>query len=133
VNFCSSSVEPLPQSTSWSNKGHCYKNWPCKLHTIKDVPEGEQVLTGTFSLNGHSIIILFDLGASHDFINKACIQKCQLVIERMSTRYKILTLGGNIITQQLVINGPLNLPRKVYKMNLIVLDGQGIDVILGMS
>jgi hypothetical protein len=45
----------------------------------------------------------------------------------------ILTLGGNVITQQLVINAPLNLAEKVYKTHLIVLDGQGIDVILGMS
>jgi hypothetical protein len=45
----------------------------------------------------------------------------------------ILTLGGNIITKQLVINAPLNLGGKVYKAHLIVLDGQGIDVMLGMS
>jgi hypothetical protein len=51
----------------------------------------------------------------------------------MSTPYMILTLGGNIITKQLVINAPLNLAGKVYKTHLIVLDGQGINVILGMS
>jgi hypothetical protein len=31
------------------------------------------------------------------------------------------------------MNAPLNLGGKVYKTHLIVLDGQGIDVILGMS
>jgi hypothetical protein len=45
----------------------------------------------------------------------------------------ILTLVGNIITKQLVKNAPLNLARKVYKTHMIVLDGQKIDVILGMS
>jgi hypothetical protein len=45
----------------------------------------------------------------------------------------ILTHRGNIITKQLVINSPLNLGEKVYKMHLIILDGQGIDVILGMN
>jgi hypothetical protein len=101
--------------------------------TIEDVPEGEQVLAGTFSLNGNPIVILFDSGASYDFISKACNQKCQFVIEHMSTRYMILTPGGNIITKQLVISAPLNLVGKVYKTHLIVLDGQGIDMILGMS
>jgi hypothetical protein len=101
--------------------------------TIEDVPEGEQVFTGTLSLNGHPIVILFDSGASHDFISKACTQKCHLVIEHMSTRYMILTPGGNIITQQLIINALLNLAGKVYKTHLIILDGQGIDVILRMS
>jgi hypothetical protein len=45
----------------------------------------------------------------------------------------ILTLVGNIITKQLVKNAPLNLARKVCKTHMIVLDGQEIDVILGMS
>jgi hypothetical protein len=43
--------------------------------TMEDIPEGEQVLAGMFSLNGHSAIILFDLGANHDFISRACTQK----------------------------------------------------------
>jgi hypothetical protein len=40
--------------------------------TMEDIPEGEQVLTGTFSLNGFPIIILFDSGATHNFISRAC-------------------------------------------------------------
>jgi hypothetical protein len=51
----------------------------------------------------------------------------------MNTLYMILTPRGNVITKQLVINAPLNLEGKVYETHLIVLDGQGIDVILGMS
>jgi hypothetical protein len=43
--------------------------------TMQDILEDEQVLAGTFSLNGHPAIILFDSGASHDFISKACTQK----------------------------------------------------------
>jgi hypothetical protein len=40
--------------------------------TMEDIPEGEQVLTGTISLNGHPTTVLFDSGASQDFISKAC-------------------------------------------------------------
>jgi hypothetical protein len=43
------------------------------------------------------------------------------------------TPGGNIITKQIILSIPLNLAGKLYKTSLIVLDGQGIDVILGMS
>jgi hypothetical protein len=53
--------------------------------TMEDLPEGEQVLMGTFSLNGHPTIILLDLGASHDFISKAYTEKHQLVIEHIIT------------------------------------------------
>jgi hypothetical protein len=41
--------------------------------------------------------------------------------------------GGKTITQYLAKNTPLNLGGKVYKISLIILDGQGIDVILVMS
>jgi hypothetical protein len=43
--------------------------------TMEDIPECEQVVAGMFSLNGHPIVILFDSGARHDFISKACTQK----------------------------------------------------------
>jgi hypothetical protein len=101
--------------------------------TMEDIPEGEQVLTGTFSLNGHPTIILFDSGASHDFISKAYTQKHQLVIEHIITPYLIRMPGGNIATKQLVMATPLSLAGRLFKTNLIVLEGQGIDVILGMG
>jgi hypothetical protein len=101
--------------------------------TMEDIPEDEQVLAGTFSLNGHPVVILFDSSATHNFVSKACTRKCQLVIEPISTPYMISTLGGKVFTKQVVVNPPLNLKGRVYKTCLIILDGQGIDVILGMS
>jgi hypothetical protein len=76
--------------------------------TMEDIPEGEQILIGTFSLNGYHVVILFDSRATHDFISKACIQKSQLVIQHMSTPYLIKTPGGKFGTNQLVKNAPLN-------------------------
>jgi hypothetical protein len=45
----------------------------------------------------------------------------------------IHTPGGNVFTKQLAMSNRLNVARKIYKTHLIVLDGQGMDVILGMS
>jgi hypothetical protein len=45
----------------------------------------------------------------------------------------ISTLGGKIVANQLAKNTPLNLVGKIYKIGLIVLDGQEIDVIVGMG
>jgi hypothetical protein len=101
--------------------------------TLEDVPEGEQVLASMFSLNGHPIVILFYSGATHNFISMACTKSCWLIITHLSTPYMISTPGGKTVTQYLAKNIPLNLGGKVYKANLIILDSQGIDVILGMS
>jgi predicted aspartyl protease len=100
---------------------------------MEDVPEGEQVLTGMFSLNGHPVTVLFDSGASHDFITKACTQRCQLSIRHLDTPYLISTPGGRVVTKQTVMHAPLNLAGKLYKLSLILLDGRELDVILGMG
>jgi hypothetical protein len=101
--------------------------------TMEDIPEGEQVLAGMFSLNGCPVIILFDSGASHDFISKTYAQKYLLAIEYMLAPYMISTPGGRIITRQVVVNPSLNLGGRVYQTCLVVLEGQGIDAILGMN
>jgi hypothetical protein len=76
---------------------------------MADIPKGEPVVAGTFSLKGHPITILFDTGATHDFISKACTQRHHLAIEPTNTPYVISTLGGKVITKQLVMYTPLNL------------------------
>jgi hypothetical protein len=43
-----------PQKVAVAKTGHV------NYTTMEDIPEGEQVLTGTFSLNKHPVIILFD-------------------------------------------------------------------------
>jgi hypothetical protein len=101
--------------------------------TMEDISEGEQVLTGMFSLNGHPTTVLFDSGASHDFISKACTQKRQLVIEHIIIPYLIRTPRGNTATKQLVMATPLFPLGRLFRTNLIVLEGQRIDVILGMD
>jgi predicted aspartyl protease len=101
--------------------------------TMEDIPEGEQVLAGTFSLNGYLFVVLFNSGATHDFITKACTQRCQLSIHHIDTPYLISTPGGRVVTKQTVMHAPLDLAGKLYKPRLIVLDDQGLDIILGMS
>jgi hypothetical protein len=100
---------------------------------MSDISEGKSVLAGTFFLNGHPIVVLFDTGATYDFISNACTQRYQLAIEPTNTPYVISTLGGRVVTKKLVMYTPLNLTGKLFRTSLIVLDGQGIDVILGMS
>jgi hypothetical protein len=101
--------------------------------TLEDVPKGEQVLAGMFSLNGHPIVVLFYSGATHNFISKTYTKSRQLTITHLSTPYMISTPGGKMVIEYLAKNTPLNLGGMVYKTGLIILDGQGIDVILGMS
>jgi predicted aspartyl protease len=101
--------------------------------TMEDIPEGEQVLVGTFSLNGYPMVILFDSGATHDFIGRACTQMHQLDIQHSGSPYMISTTRGRVATKHIIRKTPLDIGGKVFKVCLIILDGQGIDVILGMG
>jgi hypothetical protein len=63
---------------------------------VEEIPTGEKVLAGTFFLNEHPIIILFDFGASHNFMSStyAKKEKLSLVVSRAS--YVISTPGGRV-------------------------------------
>jgi hypothetical protein len=61
---------------------------------VEKIPPGEEVLTGMFFLVEHAIIILFDSGASHDFMSLACAQKAKLTLCATKVPYSISTPGG---------------------------------------
>jgi hypothetical protein len=103
-----------------------------KYTTVEKIPTGE-VLAGTFFLNEHPVIILFDSGASHDFISSTCAKKSMLSTVTAEALYVISTPGGRVDVDRIVRKAPLELAGRVFSTELIILKGQGIDVILGMS
>jgi hypothetical protein len=100
--------------------------------TVEEIPTGEEVLAGTFSLNEHHVIILFDSGASHDFISSTCAKKTMLSMVATEAPYVISTPGGRVDADRIVCKAPLELAGRVFSTDLIMLRSQGIDVILGM-
>jgi hypothetical protein len=97
------------------------------------MPMEEEVLAGTFFFNEHPIIILFDSVASHDFMGSTCAKKAKLSLVASGAPYMISTLEGRVDADRIVQKVPLKLFRRIFSTNLIILSGQGIDVILGMS
>jgi hypothetical protein len=104
-----------------------------KFTTVEEIPLGEDVLASTFFLFEQPIIILFDSGASHDFISLACAQKAKLTLWTMKASYSICIPGGRMVADHMVHPIPLELAGRVFLTSLIILEGQGIDVILGIN
>jgi hypothetical protein len=100
---------------------------------MEETPTGEEVLVGMFFLNDQPIIILFDSGASHDFMSSTCAKKARLTLVASGTPYVIRTPGGRVDADRTVQKVPLNLVGRIFETDLIILTGQGIDVILGIS
>jgi hypothetical protein len=100
---------------------------------MEEIPTGEEVLAGTFFLNECPITILFDSGASHDFMSSTRAKKARLSLVASGAPYVISTPGGQVDANQVAQKVPLELSGRIFSINLIILSGQGIDVILGMS
>jgi hypothetical protein len=100
---------------------------------VEEIPTGDQVLAGTFFLNEHPIIILFDLGASHDIMSFTYAKKAKLSLVASGAPYMISSPGGWVDADQVVQKVPLELSGRIFSTNQIILSGNGIDIIQGMS
>jgi hypothetical protein len=100
---------------------------------MSDIPEGASMLTGTLSINDTLVKILFDSRATHSFICENLSGKLDLMGPHTKSAYKIITPGGNICSYTLAFGVPLNLGSKTIQSNLITINLEGMDVILGMD
>jgi hypothetical protein len=91
------------------------------------------VLVGMFFLNEWPIIILFYSRASHDFMRSTCAEKAKLKLVASRAPYVISRPRGQVHADRIALKFLLELSGRVFSTNLIILSGQGINVILGMS
>jgi hypothetical protein len=90
---------------------------------MEEIPTGEEVLIGTFHLHDRPIIILFDSGASHDFMSSTCAKKAKLSPVAMGMPCVISTPGGRVEDNRIVQKVPLELTERIFSTNLIILSG----------
>jgi predicted aspartyl protease len=82
------------------------------------------VLAGTFFLNERPIIVLFNSGASQDFISSTCAKKVMLSMVATEAPYMISTPGGRVDADRIICKAPLELARRVFSTDLLILKGQ---------
>jgi hypothetical protein len=72
----------------WGHKkGPTPRTGHANYTTVEEIPMGEEVVVGTFFLNEHPVIILFDSGVSHDFISSTCGKKAMLSMVAIEAPY----------------------------------------------
>ena len=102
--------------------------------TLEEIPLGEVVIAGTFLVNQHHVVVLFDFGASHSFMSQIFASKHdQRVVTVNKGGYCISAARNNISTNQIVRDVCISISNREYTSDLVVLPGLGIDVILGMK
>jgi hypothetical protein len=103
------------------------------LTTLSEFPEGAPILTGTFSINHHPVIVLFDTGATHSFVSAKFGTKIGLDLYPISGVYMITTPGGKISSNQVCRSVPIQMGKNLMRIDLLLLDLEGMDVLLGMN
>jgi predicted aspartyl protease len=63
---------------------------------MQEIPTGEEVLVGTFFLNGCPIVILFDSGSSHNFMSSISAKEAKLSLVASRMPYVISTARGRV-------------------------------------
>src|SRR6266508_2443845 len=123
---------PRPNQANQKKRG-AMQTGRVNFAEISEVPAGAPVMAGTFLVNGHPAVILFDSGALHSFISALCVVRNNLECERTEHEYFIQSPGGRLLTHATVRNLPLDLDGSNYLTSPLILHHQGIDLILGVD
>ena len=85
-------------------------------------------------LLGNRVLVLFDSGALHSFISHECVKKlglstrdlgCKLIVSKPTS--------GQVSTNSTCVGCLMEVEGRRFKVNLICLPLEGLDVILGMD
>ena len=90
-------------------------------------------MSGIFSIHNKPAIILFDSRATHSFISVKFGARIGLDFCHTKMSCMIATPGGKIDSNQIIRHVPIKLGSKLLKTDLIFLNLEGMDVILGMD
>nr|GEW14695.1 reverse transcriptase domain-containing protein [Tanacetum cinerariifolium] len=92
------------------------------------------VMTGTFLLNNHCALILFDTGADKSFVSTAFSSLININPSTLDYSYDVEIADGQIISVNTIIRGcTLNFLNHPFNIDLIPVELGSFDVIIGMD
>jgi hypothetical protein len=101
--------------------------------TVDEAQEAPDVVLGTFLVNSTTAIVLFDSGVSHSFISATYVEKHNIPVAMLKCRMVVSSPGGDMPARQVCPKVKIILRGVEFNANLIILDSNGINVILGMD
>ncbi|XP_047177102.1 uncharacterized protein LOC124844252, partial [Vigna umbellata] len=102
--------------------------------TSAEAASSGNLIIGECMLFGRSCCALYDSGATHSFISKACVEKLGLEVSEMQFDLVVSTpAAGEVRTSTMCVKCPIEVEGRKFKVSLICLPLQGLEVILGMD
>ena len=85
-------------------------------------------------LLGNRVLVLFDSGASHSFISHDCVKNLGLSTRDLGCELIVSTpASGQVSTNSACVGCSMEIEGRRFKVNLVCLPLEGLDVILGMD
>src|SRR3954464_3631950 len=116
-----------------ANKPNPFQKGQVNHINVEEIYEEFDALAGKFKLNSFPALVLFDTGASHSFISRAFFDKNGLPTKTIGCPIKVSSLGGEMIVNFGCHDLVIEFGKYKFPVSLIILDSQGLDVILGMD
>jgi hypothetical protein len=122
-----------PQKKDEGNKPNPFQKGHVNHINVEEIYDEPDAVYGMFLLNKFSTLVVFDTGASHSFISRAFVVKNKIPTEIIDCPIRVNSPGGELIVNAGCRDLVLEIGKHKFSANLIVLDSQGLDVILGMD
>ncbi|XP_027905698.1 uncharacterized protein LOC114165239 [Vigna unguiculata] len=92
------------------------------------------LVMGCCLIAGVSCCVLYDSGATHSFVSDSCVKRLGLPVSELQCELAVSTpASGLVTTSSLCAQCPVEVEGRRYKVNLICLPLQDLEVILGMD
>src|SRR3954466_15721124 len=100
---------------------------------VEEVEAQPDAVIGKFLVKSFTALVLFDTGASHSYISRGFVEKYSLPTRGLKTPMLVSSPGAEYMASQGCFQVPLSIGRHVFPTDLIILESQGLDVILDMD
>ena len=100
---------------------------------VEEVEDQPDAVIGKFLVKSFTALILFDTGASHSYISSGFVDKFNLPTQTLRTPMLVTSPGAEYMANLWCDRLPLRIGNYLFPSDLIVLESQGLDVILGMD
>jgi len=103
------------------------------LTSIEATKSGNLILDRCLLFDNH-VLVLFDSRATHSFISQECVSRLGLVVQDLGYKLAVSTpASGEGYTNLVCTECPIEVAGHRFKVNLVCLPLEGLDVILCMD
>jgi len=92
------------------------------------------LVMGYCVISGMRCCVLYDSGATHSFVSNACMERLGLPVRELQCELAVSTPASGLVrTSSLCARLPVEVEGRKYRVNLICLPLQELEVMLGMD